>query len=60
MHQDDVSIRLTCLFSERKRLRDLQYDSDFNDNDKQTAFYKERADLVDNLIDSGLEFLPNF
>ena len=40
MHQDDVSRRLTCLFSERKRLRDLQYDSDFNDNDKQTAFYK--------------------
>ena len=60
MHQDDVSRILTCLFSERKRLRDLQYDSDFNDNDKQTAFYKERADLVDNLIDSGLEFLPNF
>ena len=60
MHQDDVSKRLTCLFSERKRLRDLQYDSDFNDNDKQTAFYRERADLVDNLINSGLEFLPNF
>jgi len=43
--------RLIDCHTELKRLRDLQYEYDFNDNNQQSNFYKQkigRADFNDN------------
>tara|TARA_B110000003_G_C16336919_1_gene413187 strand:+ start:238 stop:357 length:120 start_codon:yes stop_codon:yes gene_type:complete len=36
--------RLIDCLTELKRLRDLQYDSDFNENNQMSNFYKQRAE----------------
>tara|TARA_B100000787_G_C16071410_1_gene240122 strand:+ start:83 stop:253 length:171 start_codon:yes stop_codon:yes gene_type:complete len=45
---------------ELKRLHNLQYESDFNDEIKEANFYKERADSIQELINQGVEYIPNF
>ncbi len=52
--------RLKDCHQELKRLRNLQYESDFNDETKETSFYKERADRIQELINQGVEYIPNF
>ncbi len=52
--------RLKDCHQELKRLRNLQYESDFNDETKEASFYKERADRIQELIKQGVEHIPNF
>jgi len=52
--------RLKDCHQELKRLRNLQYESDFNDENKEAVFYKERADRIQELINQGVEYIPNF
>ena len=52
--------RLKDCHEELKRLRNLQYESDFNDETKEVSFYKERADSIQELINQGVEYIPNF
>jgi len=52
--------RLKDCHQELKRLRNLQYESDFNDEYKEAVFYKERADRIKELINQGVEYIPNF
>ena len=42
--------RLKDCHQELKRLHNLQYESDFNDEIKEANFYKERADSIQGLI----------
>ena len=51
---------LVDCFAELKRLRDLQYESDFNDLTKKAQFYKMQADSVQKLMDDGQEVIPLF
>jgi hypothetical protein len=55
-----IDNRLMDCHQELKRLRNLQYDSDFNDAVDESKFYKERADSIQELIDQGVEYVPNF
>jgi len=48
--------RLIDCHTELKRLRDLQYESDFNDNIQQSNFYKQKAEYIQNLIKKGVDF----
>jgi len=43
-----------------KKLRNLQYDADFEDNSKDYAYYKSMADYYQELFDNGQEFNVNF
>ena len=52
--------RLIDCHTELKRLRDLQYESDFNDNNQQSNFYKQKAEYIQNLIKKGVDSIPNF
>ena len=52
--------RLKDCHQELKRLRNLQYESDFNDETEGASFYKERADNIQELINQGVEYIPNF
>ena len=52
--------RLIDCNTELKRLRDLQYESDFNDNIQQSNFYKQKAEYIQNLIKKGVDSIPNF
>ena len=51
---------LVDCFAELKRLRDLQYESDFNDLTNKAQFYKMQADSVQKLMDEGQEVIPLF
>ena len=52
--------RLIDCHTELKRLRDLQYEFDFNDNNQQSNFYKQKAEHIQNLIKKGVDYIPNF
>jgi endonuclease III-like uncharacterized protein len=52
--------RLIDCHTELKRLRDLQYEYDFNDNNQQSNFYKQKAENIQNLIKKGVDYIPNF
>jgi len=52
--------RLIDCHLELKRLRDLQYECDFNDKTQQSQFYNQRAEHIQNLIKKGVEYIPNF
>ena len=52
--------RLLECHQELKRLRNLQHNSDFNDDAKEAKFYKDRADSIQELINKGDEYVPNF
>ena len=52
--------RLKDCHEELKKLRNLQYESDFNDETEEASFYKERADNIQELINQGVEHIPNF
>ena len=52
--------RMTDCHQELKRLRDLQYESDFNDNLKESEFFRRKAEHIQNLINEGVDFIPNF
>ena len=52
--------RLIDCHTELKRLRDLQYESDFNDNNQQSNLYKQKAEYIQNLIKKGVDYIPNF
>ena len=52
--------RVVDCHSELKRLRDLQYESDFNDDQKQSDLYRNKADHIQSLINQGVESIPNF
>ena len=52
--------RLIDCHTELKRLRDLQYESDFNDNIQQSNFYKQKAEHIQNFIKKGVDYIPNF
>ena len=46
--------RLKDCHQELKWLRNLQYESDFNDETKEASFYKKRADRIQELIKKEL------
>ena len=52
--------RLIDCHTELKRLRDLQYECDFNDNNVQSIFYKQKAEYIQSLINKGIDYIPNF
>jgi len=52
--------RLIDCHTELKRLRDLQYEFDFNDNNEQSIFYKQKAEYIQSLINKGIDYIPNF
>ena len=52
--------RVVDCHSELKRLRDLQYEFDFNDDHKQSDLYRKKADHIQSLINQGVESIPNF
>jgi hypothetical protein len=52
--------RVVDCHSELKRLRDLQYESDFNDDQKQSDLYRKKAEYIQSLINQGVEYIPNF
>ena len=52
--------RVVDCHSELKRLRDLQYESDFNDDQKQSDMYRKNAEYIQSLINQGVEYIPNF
>ena len=52
--------RVVDCYAELKRLRDLQHESDFNDDHKQSDLYRQKAEHIQNLINEGVEFIPNF
>ena len=52
--------RVVDCYAELKRLRDLQYESDFNDDHKQSEFYRLKARTHKSLIQKGVEYIPNF
>ena len=52
--------RITECHSELKRLRDLQFESDFNDNSREAEFYRQKAEHIQSLMKQGVEYLPNF
>ena len=45
---------------EVKRLRNLYYDADFNDDTELALFYKSKMDYFQSLVDNGVEYQPNF
>ena len=52
--------RVTDCHQELKRLIDLQYESDFNDKFQEPEFFRRKAEHIQNLINEGLDFIPNF
>ena len=52
--------RVTDCHQELKRLRDLQYESDFNDKFQESDFFRRKAEHIQNLINEGVDFIPNF
>ena len=52
--------RLIDCHTELKRLRNLQYEFDFNDKNQQSNFYKQKAEYIQNLIKKGVDYIPNF
>ena len=52
--------RVTDCHQELKRLRDLQFESDFNDKFQESEFFRQKAEHIQNLINEGVEFIPNF
>ena len=52
--------RVVDCYAELKRLQDLQYESDFNDNLKQSEFYRLKVEHIKSLIKNGIEYIPNF
>ena len=45
---------------EVKKLRNLYYDADFNDDTELALFYKSKMDYFQSLVDNGVEYQPNF
>ena len=60
LHLLALQVAAAQCHQELKRLRNLQYESDFNDENKEAVFYKERADRIQELINQGVEYIPNF
>ena len=52
--------RVTDCHQELKRLIDLQYESDFNDKFHESEFFRRKAEHIQNLINEGVDFIPNF
>ena len=52
--------RVTDCYQELKCLRDLQYESDFNDKFQESEFFRRKAEHIQNLINEGVDFIPNF
>ena len=52
--------RVTDSHQELKRLIDLQYESDFNDKFQESEFFRRKAEHIQNLINEGVDFIPNF
>ena len=55
--QDDRFINCRA---ELKRLRQLQYDCEWEDKTTEASHYKARADHYQNLIDNDVELEPLF
>ena len=52
--------RVSDCHQELKRLIDLQYESDFNDKFQESEFFRRKAEHIQNLINEGVDFIPNF
>ena len=52
--------RVADCHQELKRLIDLQYESDFNDKFQESELFRRKAEHIQNLINEGVEFIPNF
>lgn len=55
---DEVEM-VDCVM-EVKKLRNLYYDADFNDDTELALFYKSKMDYFQRLVDNGVEYQPNF
>lgn len=55
---DEVEM-VDCVI-EVKRLRNLYYDADFNDDTELALFHKSKMDYFQSLVDNGVEYQPNF
>ncbi len=55
---DEVEM-VDCVM-EVKRLRNLYYDADFNDDTELALFYKSKMNHFQSMVDSGVEYQPNF
>ena len=55
---DEVEM-VDCVM-EVKRLRNLYYDADFNDDTELALFYKAKMNHFQSMVDSGVEYQPNF
>ena len=55
---DEVEM-VDCVM-EVKKLRNLYYDADFNDDTELALFYKSKMDYFQSLVDNGVEYQPNF
>jgi|TARA_R110002012_G_scaffold271141_1_gene456326 hypothetical protein len=55
---DEVEM-VDCVM-EVKRLRNLYYDADFNDDTELALFYKSKMNHFQSMVDNGVEYQPNF
>ena len=60
LSESSMDNRVVDCHSELKRLRDLQYEYDFNDDQKQSDLYRKKAEHIQSLINQGVESIPNF
>ena len=58
--ESSMDNRVVDCYAELKRLRDLQHESDFNDDHKQSDLYRQKAEHIQSLINQGAEYIPNF
>ncbi len=58
--ESSMDNRVVDCYAELKHLIDLQYESDFNDDYKQSDLYRKKADHIQSLINQGVEYIPNF
>ena len=60
LQANSMDNRVTDCHQELKRLIDLQYESDFNDKFQESEFFRRKAEHIQNLINEGVDFIPNF
>ena len=60
LSESSMDNRVVDCYAELKRLRDLQYESDFNDKFQESELFRRKAEHIQNLINEGVEFIPNF
>ena len=60
LSENSMDNRVVDCYAELKRLQDLQYESNFNANHKQSEFYRLKVEHIKSLIKNGIEYIPNF